>query len=247
MKPAVVLAVLGCLLFLPPASASEEEARAIVDRMEQLYRGDSSNATITMIVQTPNYERTLTMDGQSMGREFAFFRILSPRKDRGVSTLKRHEEMWNYFPKINKVIKVPPSMMMGSWMGSDFTNDDLVKETQLIDAYHLDMTETLDHYNVTLVPKEDTVTVWGKIEYVISKEPMLPVAQVFYDDDGTRVRELTFSEPRDFDGKLMPSHLEMHPLNKPGHRTIVQYESITFNPPDVSEDTFSLRNLKRRF
>ena len=96
-----------------PAIASEERAREIIDEMEQLYRGDSSDATMTMQVQTPNYNRTLTMTAQSFGKDYGFFRIQAPKKDRGIATLKRDEEMWNYFPKINKVIKVPPSMMMG--------------------------------------------------------------------------------------------------------------------------------------
>ncbi|MDA0976970.1 MAG: outer membrane lipoprotein-sorting protein [Proteobacteria bacterium] len=242
-----LLATLTWLLVLPVAQASEADARAIVDRMEQLYRGEASRATITMKVETPNYERTLQMTGDSLGRELAFFRILAPRKDRGIATLKRDSEMWNYFPKINKVIKVPPSMMMGSWMGSDFTNDDLVKETQLIDSYHLDMEESDDQYLITLTPKEQTVTVWGKIEYIVSREPLLPVAQIFYDDDGEKIRRMSFREPKAFDGRLMPSVLEMQPLNKEGHRTIVYYDDIVFNPPDVTEDTFSLRNLKSRF
>ncbi len=241
------LLFLLCLIAALPASASEERARQIIDEMEQLYRGDSSDATITMKVETPQYQRTLTMAGQSLGKELAFFRILSPKKDRGIATLKRDQEMWNYFPKINKVIKVPPSMMMGSWMGSDFTNDDLVKETQLIDAYHLSLEENDTEYFVTLTPKEQTVTVWGKIEYVISKEPLLPLAQSFFDDDGTKVREMTFQDPKEFDGVLMPSILEMKPLNKEGHRTLIIYDEITFNVPDVSEKTFSMRNLKSRF
>ncbi len=226
---------------------SEQRAREIIGKMEQLYRGDSSDATITMKVETPHYQRTLTMTGQSLGKELAFFRILSPKKDRGVATLKRNQEMWNYFPKINKVIKVPPSMMMGSWMGSDFTNDDLVKETQLIDAYHLTLEETDTEYFVTLTPKEQTVTVWGKIEYVISKSPLLPLAQYFYDDDGVKIRQLSFLEPKVYDGRLMPSILEMTPLNKEGHRTLITYETIKFNVPGISDNTFSMRNLKSRF
>ena len=230
-----------------PALASEERAREIIDKMEQLYRGGSSDATMTMQVQTPNYNRTLTLAAQSFGKDYGFFRIQAPKKDRGIATLKRNEEMWNYFPKINKVIKVPPSMMMGSWMGSDFTNDDLVKETQLIDAYHLSLEENDTEYFVTLTPKAQTVTVWGKIEYVISKEPLLPLAQIFFDDDGTKVREMAFQEPKEFDGVLMPSVLEMKPLNKKGHRTLIIYDEITFNVPDVNEQTFSMRNLKSRF
>ncbi len=230
-----------------PALASEERAREIIDEMEQLYRGDSSDATMTMQVQTPNYNRTLTMSGQSFGKEYGFFRIHAPKKDRGIATLKRDEEMWNYFPKINKVIKVPPSMMMGSWMGSDFTNDDLVKETQLIDAYSLELMETDDEYRVTLIPKEQTVTVWDKIEYTISKDPLLPLSQAFFDEDGEKVRELTFHEPKEYDGKLMPSILEMRPLNKEGHLTRILYDDIKFNVPGITEATFSLRNLKSRF
>jgi len=230
-----------------PAIASEERAREIIDEMEQLYRGDSSDATMTMQVQTPNYNRTLTMTAQSFGKDYGFFRIQAPKKDRGIATLKRDEEMWNYFPKINKVIKVPPSMMMGSWMGSDFTNDDLVKETQLIDAYALALIETEDKYKVTLTPREQTVTVWDRIEYTISKDPLLPLSQAFFDDDGEKIRELTFHEPKEYYGKLMPSILEMRPLNKEGHLTRIMYDDIKFNVPEITKDTFSLRNLKSRF
>ena len=109
---AVNIFLLSLLFLMSPAHADEQAARDLIDRMEQLYRGESSDATITMVVETPQYRRELKMTGQTMGRELAFFRILAPRKDRGVTTLKRDQEMWNYFPKINKVIKVPPSMMM---------------------------------------------------------------------------------------------------------------------------------------
>ena len=228
-------------------TASGKSARDIIDEMEQLYRGDASEARITMVVETPQYQRTLKMTGQSLGRELGFFRILAPKKDRGIATLKRHDEMWNYFPRINKVIKVPASMMMGAWMGSDFTNDDLVKETQLIDAYQLALEESPDEYTISLTPLEDTVTVWGRIDYVVAKQPLLPLSQTFYDDDGMKVRVLKFSEPREFGGRLMPSVLEMTPLNKQGHKTRVIYEEITFDPPDVTEQTFTMRNLKARF
>ncbi|MFT7652685.1 MAG: outer membrane lipoprotein-sorting protein, partial [Candidatus Azotimanducaceae bacterium] len=145
------LILLVCLTLCPFAYANgaDKSPRDIIDEMEQLYRGKSSDAKLTMVVETPQYKRTMQMSGQSMGKELGFFRILSPKKDRGIATLKRDVEMWNYFPKINKVIKVPPSMMMGSWMGSDFTNDDLVKETQLIDAYDITMDETDTEYKFT--------------------------------------------------------------------------------------------------
>ena len=229
------------------ADGHDKNPLYIIDQMEQLYRGSSSDSKITMVIETPRYQRSMQMSGQSMGREFGFFRILSPKKDRGIATLKRDEEMWNYFPKINKVIKVPPSMMMGSWMGSDFTNDDLVKETQLIDAYDIQMTETDDQYRFTLTPKEQTVTVWGSIDYVVSKSPLLPLSQSFFDDQGEKIRVMTFSAPKEIGGRLMPSILEIEPLNKPGHRTRVIYDEIVFDPPGITEQTFSMRNLKSRF
>ena len=229
------------------ATEPDRSPREIIDEMEQLYRGTSSEAKITMVVETPRYQRTMQMTGQSLGKEYGFFRILSPKKDRGIATLKRDVEMWNYFPKINKVIKVPPSMMMGSWMGSDFTNDDLVKETQLIDAYDIEMTETDTEYQFVLMPKEQTVTVWGRIEYTVSKAPLLPLSQIFFDDDGEKIRVMSFSEPKEIGGRLMPSVLEIRPLNKEGHRTRVIYDEIIFDPPSISEQTFSMRNLKARF
>ena len=200
-----------------------------------------------MRIETPQYQRTLEMAAESIGTKQSFIRILSPKKDRGIATLKLDMEMWNYFPKINKVIKIPPSMMMGSWMGSDFTNDDLVKQTTLTEEYKLQLDETADQYRITLVPKQETVTVWGKIDYVIGKDPLIPLSESFYDDAGVMVRKLTFKEPKEFSGKLLPSVLEMVPLNKAGHRTIVTYEQLEFNPPDVTPEDFTLRNLTSRF
>ncbi|MDA0791703.1 MAG: outer membrane lipoprotein-sorting protein [Proteobacteria bacterium] len=227
--------------------AGADRARQVIDDMEQLYRGDASRADITMIVKTPQYEREMSMSALTQGDDYAIYRIMSPKKDRGISTLKREQQMWNFFPKINKVIKVPPSMMMGSWMGSDFTNDDLVKQTSLVDEYHLDLEETETEYRIKLTPKQDTVTVWGQIDYIVDKERMLPLEQTFYDDRGTKVRRMLFTEPREFAGKTLPSVLEMVPLNKAGHSTRVIYDALDFEPADVSEDAFTLRNLKSRF
>jgi outer membrane lipoprotein-sorting protein len=231
----------------PHATDAGPTAKQIIDEMEALYRGESSRADITMIVQTPNYQREMKMTSAAMGNEQSFIRILTPKKDRGISTLKLDSEMWNYFPKINKVIKVPPSMMMGSWMGSDFTNDDLVKETTLTDEYDLSLTTTQNQYTITLEPREKTVTVWGKIEYVVDSQAMIPVQQNFYDDRGDMIRKLVFSEIKQFGDAMLPSRLEMIPLNKDGHKTIIIYDELIFNPPDFDPKVFTLRNLKSRF
>ncbi|MFT5211003.1 MAG: hypothetical protein ACI9CE_002734 [Flavobacterium sp.] len=214
--------------------------------METLYQGESSSAELTMTVTSPYYKRSMKMASKNLGKEFSFIRILSPKKDKGIATLKRHKEMWNYFPKINKKIKVPPSMMMGSWMGSDFTNDDLVKQTTLTDEYNLVLTEDFLTYTVTLIPKEQTVTVWGKIEYVINKAFQVPQAQNFYDDNFELIRSLEFTEIKSFSGRMLPSVLVMTPHNKEGHKTTIVYDKLVFDPPNVNENTFSLRNLKSR-
>jgi hypothetical protein len=235
------------LLFVPLMAVADRDAKSLIDEMEALYRGESSKATLTMKVETPQYSRTMQMESSSVGQQDAFIRILSPKKDRGISTLKLDKEMWNFFPKINKVIKVPPSMMMGSWMGSDFTYDDLVKQTKLTQEYDLQLTETLTEYNITLLPREQTVTVWGRIDYIVNKEHLVPVNQNFYDDEGIMIRKMVFSELKDFGGRIMPSVMEMIPLNKEGHRTVIIYDNLEFDPPDVDESTFTLRHLKSRF
>lgn len=244
---AIALFMLGATVHGDEEKSSQQRAIDLIDKMEELYRQDSSRAKLAMTIETPQYQRTLEMQAISIGVENSFIRILSPKKDRGISTLKLDMEMWNYFPKINKVIKVPPSMMMGSWMGSDFTNDDLVKQTTLTEEYDLTLEETEDLYRITLTPKEQTVTVWGRIDYTIDRAQMVPVSQLFYDDDGTLIRRMEFKEPVDFGGHVLPSVLEMIPLNKEGHKTIVRYEELIFNPPDVSDADFTLHNLKSRF
>ena len=227
-------------------SGSEDQAKSIINEMEKLYRGNSSEVSLTMQVETPQYSRSLEIFGQTLGKERAIFRIISPKKDKGITTLRRDKEMWNFFPKINKVIKVPPSMMMGSWMGSDFTNDDLVQETKLVEEYDLELIIDSVTFLIVLTPKEETISLWGQIDYLIQKDPLLPLKQSFFDDYGKKVRELVYKDPKLFGERLLPSAMEMVPLNKPGHITKLFYNQIEFEPEGVSEKSFSLRELKKR-
>ena len=227
--------------------AEIQSAEQLIDQMEALYRQESSTFTLSMAIKTPDYQRQLTLVGASQGQDYSYFRILAPKKDRGVATLKRENEMWNYLPKINRIIKVPPSMMMNAWMGSDFTNDDLVKQTTLSEAYTLSLVSLADTYEVTLIPKEETVTVWGRIVYTVLKSPLIPQGQTFFDDKDVAVRTLTFSEPRLFGSLVLPAKLVMTPLNKKGFETVIVYEDLTVNDPSITAETFTLRALKRRF
>lgn len=243
-------------LFLVPAflfqvllsgpSLADEDAEALLRKVDELYRGESSEVSISMEIVTPDWERTLEMQAWSIGMEKTFIRILAPKKDRGVATLKLDDEMWMYYPKINKAIKVPPSMMMSSWMGSDFTNDDLVKESSLADDYNIDREDTDTTHILTLVPKEDTVTVWAKIVVVINREDLMPIEQWYYNERGEQVRQMKFLENKDFNGRVLPARLEMIPLNKEGHKTVIVYNDVKIDV-EIDEDIFTWRHLKERF
>ncbi len=240
--------LLFALLAAPPVLAEESaSAKSIIDRIENLYRGNASGTRFAMTIVTPRYERKLEMTSVSMGTEHVLIRILSPKKDRGVSTLKQDEEMWNFFPKVNQVFKVPPSMMMSSWMGSDFTNDDLVRDTPLTEAYDLELQDRESSYLITLTPRESTVTVWGKIEYVVDRDSVLPVTQTYFDDRGNKIRVMSFSEITKFGEHTVPAVIELNPVGKPDHKTTIRFQELALDPEDVDENLFSLRDLKKRF
>jgi outer membrane lipoprotein-sorting protein len=222
------------------------EAEDLLRRVDELYRANTSEASIRMQIVTPNWERTMEMQVWSEGMEKTFIRILAPKKDRGIATLKLDVEMWNYFPKVNKTIKVPPSMMMSSWMGSDFTNDDLVKEASLADDYTVTREDEACQSLLTLVPNEDTVTVWAKIEVLVDLEQLLPLEQRYYNERGERVRTMTFYDLKEFSGHMLPSRLEMVPHNKEGHKTVIHYDELLLDV-ELDENIFTWAALKQRF
>lgn len=241
-RSSILFTVLMCFSLLVKA----DDGVALLKKMDELFRSKTSIATMKMTITTPNWQRTLEMQSWTQGMDDTFIRVLSPRKDRGVATLKKGKEMWNFFPKINKVIKVPPSMMMGSWMGSDFTNDDLVREVSLVEEYHVTKSESEDTYQLTLLPKQSTVTVWGKITIIVNKADLLPLEQNYFDEKGDKIRSMSFSDIRDFSGKKMPAIMTMIPHNKSGHKTIIEYVEAEFDS-QLKDNIFTLRNLQTRF
>lgn len=234
-----------CIILFSPLIQADYDAISLLKKMDELYRSENSTATINMHIVTPNWQRTLEMQSWTRGMDDTFIRVLAPKKDKGVSTLKISNEMWNYFPKINKTIKVPPSMMMGSWMGSDFTNDDLVREVSLIKEYDVVKTEVNNKYHLTLTPKNSTVTVWARIEILIDKNNLLPVEQSYFNEKGKIIRSMYFSNIREFSGKKLPSIMSMVPHNKEGNKTEIEYITLDFNT-DIDSNIFSLRNLQKR-
>jgi len=252
--PLAVLAVSVALLLalaLPapsPASAQPRDAQALMKLMDELWRGDSSHAIMRMIIKTRHYERQMLMESWSGGTEKALVRIQEPAKDRGITTLKVERNIYNYLPKINRVTKIPPSMMMTSWMGSHFTNDDLVSESSYEEDYDSSISfegtrEGDEIYEITSIPKPDAAVVWGKIVTIIDKPRLLPVSAIFYDEDGELVRTVTYSEPKRFEQRLVPSRMLLRPQDKPDEYTEVVYEKLSFDVK-LPADIFSLQRLK---
>ena len=159
-------------------------------------------------------------------------------------------DIWNYLPKVDRTIKIPSSMMGGAWMGSHFTNDDLVKESQIVEDYDIEIAFEGDRENVAvweflLTPKPEAAIVWGHVEYQVRQADYMPVWTKFYDEDGDLSRTMTYSEFVEFDDRLVPAVMDMHPADKPDERTSIRYEELEFDV-DIDRSFFSLRNLQRR-
>lgn len=247
-RPFAVLLVLFLIAVASCAADKDpSDINAIVRRLDRLYRSSSSVSEIEMQIMTPHWQRTLVLRAWTEGTRKTFIRILSPLKDRDVATLRLGAEMWNYLPAVNKIIKIPPSMMAGSWMGSDFTNDDLVKESSLLDDYRYRRITPSDAQPdliyIEFTPMENKPIVWNKIVTAVRAADYLPVTEQCFDERGAVLRVMTFSDIRDFDGRRLPSVMEIAPTNKPGHTTVMRYRSIRFDVP-LNADVFSLRNLR---
>jgi outer membrane lipoprotein-sorting protein len=229
-----------------PQASADQEAERVVKRIDDLYRSSSSEALVEMQIVTSHWERTLRIRAWSQGKEKTFLRILEPKKEAGIATLRIGNEMWNFLPDIDKVIKIPPSMMMSSWMGSDLTNDDLVKEFTFLESYHFSLV-SVDHPEpdlvyVQCVPKEGLPIVWGKVILAARRDDSLPVWEKYYDDRGNLVREMTFGEVKAFGKRRIPSVMELFPTTKPGQKTVLRYLEAKFDIP-LNPEIFTLRNL----
>lgn len=240
--------ILTALLFAAPLQAMEVDE--LIHHIDDLWRGETSRAEMSMTVKTRRYERTMTMEAWSKGKDYSLVVIREPVKDRGIATLKVEENIWNYLPKINRVTKVPASMMSGSWMGSHFTNDDLVKESTYEDDY--DSTISFEGerdgnriYEMTSIPKPNAAVVWGKVVMEIEQDTLAPYRARYYDEEGLLVRTMTFDQPQQIGKRIVPMRLSLQPEDKPEESTVILYHDIEFGVP-IEASFFSLQNLKRR-
>ncbi len=237
----------GDFILILPQVVHAEAANDIIEKVVNNLNGKTAVMEISMVVKTSRTERTMKMKSYSIGQEKSFIKILYPKKDEGITFLKLDNSMWQYVPRIEKIIKIPASMMLQSWMGSDFSNDDLVKESSLSEDYdHTLLLETEGEYNLELHPKADAAVVWGKILMSVSKQYYLPLRVSYFDEDGVLIRELLYTDVKAYGQRFYPSRWIMTPktTDKKGHETSITVSDVIFDK-DVDENYFTKRALKR--
>jgi outer membrane lipoprotein-sorting protein len=202
-----------------------------------------------MRVSTQHWERTLSLEFWNKGKDRSLVRILSPKKEKGTATLKSGSDLWNYLPKVKRVIKLPSSMMSASWMGSHFTNDDLVKESRMAEDYDFEITfegerDDTAIVEITLIPKQDAAVVWGRVVVDVRKENYLPVRLRYFDEDLLLARTMIYSQVGELGGRIIPAQITIRPADKPQELTAVTYEDMAFDIA-IDDDAFSLRRLQK--
>jgi outer membrane lipoprotein-sorting protein len=243
------LAILPMLFLCILHGAMAQDARAIVKEAEERARGKTSIATMTIQIVRPTWKREMGLKTWTQANENALILVTSPVRDKGIVYLKRGREVWNWIPAIERNIKLPPSMMSQSWMGTDFTNDDLVKEASIADDYSHTIVgeQTIDGrpcHRIELVPKPEAAVVWGKVMLWIDKRDYLMLHGEYYDEAGRLVNTLHASDIRMLGGRLLPARIEMTPADKPGNRTVMLYGSLVFDRP-IPEGHFTTQYMSK--
>ncbi len=228
---------------------SAADARTIIGKVESLLWANTLRADFDMHIVSPRWERTLRINVWMERPRRSFIRIIAPAKEAGIGSLRIGDEMWNYLPAVERTIKIPPSMMLQAWMGSDFANDDLVKQSSELNDYNhrlLDdgVVEGQPVWRIEATPKPDAVVVWGQIIYWIRKDH-IPVRQEFYNERRELIRALTFSEIKLIGHRQVPSRWEMRSAAKPDHYTVITVRDAYYNPR-IDDDVFTHRNLQRK-
>lgn len=234
-------------LFIITLFLQANEAQAIIKKLEKNLRGDYMYSTMRMIVTSKRGTRTVKIESWSEGNDKSFVKILYPKKDKGITFLKIDNQMWQYIPKIERTIKIPPSMMLQSWMGSDFTNDDMVKESSLEEDYHAKLlSRDANSATLELIPKPNAAVVWGKIIIDVDLKNAVPVQEIFYDDMMQKVRVMTFSNIEQHGSHRIPMVMELRPLDasKKTNRTKVILEKVNFDAK-IDPSYFTKQALKR--
>lgn len=241
--------VLLLLMFCSSLAAAIEErdaSRIVRDAVDH-WRGLSSYTEMTMVIHRPDWERSMTMRAWTKGQDQALVRVVEPKKDRGNGTLTNEDNMWTFSPKINRVIKVPSSMMGQSWMGSDFSNKDISRADDIIDQYDHSITKTehqdgITVYEIESIPHEDAAVVWGK-EVLKIRDDHVVLEHAFYDQDGELVKKLVSMDIGEMGGRTIAKRQRMVKINEPDEWTEIGVIQVMYEI-DLKDSLFTLSSLR---
>ena len=241
--------LLTIVIFCFSIISSAQSAEDIIRMADEKYRGKSSYSEMTIEIVRPKWSKQMKIKGWSEGTKYSVSIVTSPAKEKGTVFLMRDKEVWNYMPTIDRTIKFPPSMMLQNWMGTDLTNDDLVKQSSILEDYtHKIIGEELkEGYNcwvIELTPKEDAPVVWGKVLIWVDKLEYMMLQSDYYDEDDYLVNQMIGSEIKEFSGKKLPSKLRVIPVNDEGQETILIYDKLEFDIK-ISDQFFTTNYMKR--
>jgi outer membrane lipoprotein-sorting protein len=245
-----ILTLVLIAIVVTPVFGQDLTPREIIQKADQKFNGEkTSMAVMSMTIVRPTWERTIEFKNWTSGRDYALTLITAPAKEKGQTFLKRENEMWNWNPTISRLIKLPPSMMSQGWMGSDYTNDDILKESSVVNDYEHELIgeEELDGrlcYKIKMLAKEEAAVIWGYQIRWIDKKDFLFLKSELYDEDGYLVRTETGSELKLMDGRLVTSRIELVPAEEEGQMTIIEMKEMKFNAP-IKESFFSQQSMKR--
>ena len=238
--------IIVCLIF---SSAKAQTAKEIITTVSDKMQGKSSYIEMKVTVERPKWSREMTLKSWSKGDDLGVSVVTSPAKEKGTVFLIRDKEVWNFLPSIDRTIKMPPSMMMQNWMGTDLTNDDLVKQTSLIDDYTQnivgeEMLEGRNCWKIELIPSEEAAVVWGKIFTWVDQKDFMQLKTEFYDEDEYLVNTMLASNIKQFGDKMLPSKITVIPAEEEGNKTIIEYDVWKFDL-EIDEQKFTTNYMKR--
>lgn len=244
----IVTFILFNFFFSTYAIASNLDPEIILNNVDDVYRSNASHGILTLSVKTSNWQRSLTLEQWSKGNDMHLLKVLKPKKEKDLATLRVDKNVWNYMPKVKRVVKIPSSMMSSSWMGSHFTNDDLVKQSRMVIDYDFSITyeglrDGVDIVEISCIPKKNAAVVWGKVEVIVYRNDFIPLNIVYYDEDLKLSRTLKFSNIQVLGGKKIPLQMKMVPTDEPEESTAILWEKIEFDIV-IKDDFFSLRKLQ---
>jgi len=235
------------LLLAASAAAEERDATSIVRDAINHWRGLSSDGVMTMVIHRPDWERSMTMRAWTKGDDRSLVRVLEPKKDSGNGTLTDDNSMWSYSPKVNRVIKIPSSMMGQSWMGSDFSNKDIARADDIVKQYDhsilsFEEADSVTTYEVESIPHEDAAVVWGREVLKIRSDHVLTEHR-FFDQDGELVKTLTSLDIGEMGGRTIALRQRMSKEASPDEWTEIQVVSVDYDI-ELSDSLFTLSNLR---